>query len=53
MALSEIEQVVLWGPPIAMLLVTVGYYVRWGKEADERGEERADDSERSSTGGDR
>ena len=48
MALSEIEQVVLWGPPVVMLLVTVGYYVRWGKEADERG----DDAGRSSTGGD-
>jgi cytochrome c-type biogenesis protein CcmH/NrfF len=45
MALSEIEQLVLWGPPVVMLLVTVGYYVRWGKEADERG-----DSDRSSGG---
>lgn len=53
MALSEIEQVVLWGPPVVMLLVTVGYYVRWGKEADERGEEPTDDAGRSSTGGDR
>lgn len=49
MALSEIEQLVLWGPPVVMLLVTVGYYVRWGKEADER----TDDAGRSSTGGDR
>jgi len=49
MALSELEQVVLWGPPVAMLLVTVGYYVRWGKEADES----VDDSTRSQSGGDR
>ncbi|WP_167599411.1 hypothetical protein [Halorussus marinus] len=48
MALSTIEQVALWGPPILLLLVTLGYYVRWGKEADKR----TDRSNRSSSGGD-
>jgi hypothetical protein len=36
MSLSAIEQLVLWGPAVVMLLITIGYYVRWGKEADER-----------------
>lgn len=49
MSLSAIEQIVLWGPAIVILLVTVGYYLRWGKESDER----ADDSSHSSVGGDR
>lgn len=35
MALTAVEHLALWGPPIMMLLITVGYYVRWGKEADE------------------
>ena len=49
MALTPIEQVVLWGPGIVMLLVTFGYYLRWGKEADERG----DNTRQSTSGGDR
>lgn len=49
MALSAIEQLALWGPPVAMLLITVGYYLYWGKEADER----SDGSERASPGGER
>lgn len=49
MALSAIEQLALWGPPILMLLLTLAYYIYWGKEADERG----DHSNRSSSGGDR
>lgn len=31
-----IESLVLWGFPIVMLLVTLGYYFYWGKEAEER-----------------
>jgi len=36
MSLSPAHQVVLWGPPLLTLLLTVAYYLRWGKEADER-----------------
>lgn len=49
MALSTIEQLVLWGPPVLMLLITFGYYVYWGKEADER----LDHPNESSSRGDR
>ncbi|QHS15757.1 hypothetical protein [Halopenitus persicus] len=49
MALSAIEHLVLWGPPVVMLLLTIGYYVRWGKEADERTET----ADRTAPGGER
>lgn len=49
MALSIIEQLALWAPPILMLLITIGYYVYWGKEADEK----QDTTNYSSSGGDR
>jgi|AntDeeMinimDraft_5_1070356.scaffolds.fasta_scaffold04269_2 hypothetical protein len=49
MALSAIEQLVLWGPAVVMLLITIGYYVRWGKEADER----TDSASQSSAQGER
>jgi cytochrome c-type biogenesis protein CcmH/NrfF len=49
MALSTIEHLVLWGAPILMLLITFGYYIYWGKEADEWTDQR----NRSSSGGDR
>ena len=40
MALTAIEQLALWGPPILILLLSIGYYLKWGKEADERGQSR-------------
>jgi cytochrome c-type biogenesis protein CcmH/NrfF len=48
MALSAIEQLALWGPPVLMLLITIGYYISWGKEADER-----TDQPNHASGGDR
>lgn len=48
MPLSAIEHLALWGPPILMLLITIAYYVRWGKEADER-----TDQANTASGGDR
>lgn len=35
-SLTAVEQLALWGPPVLMLLLTAAYYLRWGKEADER-----------------
>lgn len=35
MALTAIEHMALWGPPILLLLITIGYYLRWGKEGEE------------------
>lgn len=35
MALTIIEHLSLWGPPILALLLAAGYYLRWGKEAEE------------------
>lgn len=35
MPLTVVEHLVLWGPPLLLLLITFGYYLRWGKEADE------------------
>ncbi|WP_247731387.1 hypothetical protein [Halovivax limisalsi] len=49
MPLSAIEHLALWGPPLVMLLVTIVYYLRWGKEADER----AAQPSQSSVSGDR
>lgn len=39
MALTAIEQIVLWGVPVLSILVTVMYYLKWGKEPSERSPE--------------
>lgn len=36
MALTLIENLVLWGVPVLSIVITVLYYLRWGKEPDER-----------------
>lgn len=48
MSLSAVEQIVLWGPAVTLLLISIGYYLRWGKESDEQ----TSGSSRSSVGGD-
>lgn len=35
MALTIVESVVLWGVPLLTILVTLGYYFYWGKEAED------------------
>ncbi|MFB6070012.1 MAG: hypothetical protein ABEJ76_03235 [Halanaeroarchaeum sp.] len=40
MALTTVEQLMLWGPPVLTILFAVGYYVRWGKESHD-GESRS------------
>lgn len=35
MALTTLESLALWGPPILTILFAVGYYFWWGKEASE------------------
>lgn len=35
MPLTLIEQLALWGPPVVILLLSAGYYFRWGREAEE------------------
>lgn len=35
MALTFVESLVLWGVPVVTILVTLGYYFYWGKEAEE------------------
>ncbi len=49
MALTLLEQLALWGPPILMLLLTSMYYLRWGKEADDNSER---ESAQTALGGD-
>lgn len=34
MSLTIIEQTILWGTPIISILLSVGYYLRWGKESE-------------------
>lgn len=44
MALTMVEHLALWVPPVLMLLLTFGYYLRWGKEADEKPSHRSESS---------
>lgn len=48
MALTVFESLVLWGVPVLTILITLAYYFKWGKEAEEV--ETVDEPE-SATGG--
>lgn len=52
MALTLVESVVLWGVPILTILITLGYYFYWGKEAEEVATETTRDPESMTDGGD-
>lgn len=53
MALTLVESLVLWGVPVVTILVSLGYYLYWGKEADERGVGGAGETEPATEGGGR
>lgn len=34
MALTMVEHLALWAPPVVTLLLAIGYYLWWGKESE-------------------
>lgn len=51
MALTLVESLVLWGVPILTILISLGYYFYWGKEADAPESEAGDEPEPATDGG--
>ncbi|WP_020221610.1 hypothetical protein [Halarchaeum acidiphilum] len=35
MSLTALDLIVLWGPPVVIILFAIGYYMWWGKENEE------------------
>lgn len=52
MALTLVESAVLWGVPILTILVSLGYYFYWGKEAQEVQDEGIEETGTASNRGD-